>query len=192
MPKGEPEKGKRNTSFLWILPLIALVTGACLCQYDPFFNQYTTRRPDMRAVAGVYQMEYQTLTRTEASNLTAIDGTRASPNTLELHSDGTLEINNLPIWIQQHKAEGGSEWVIKKFASGTGGWEIEKVGTLDNGTGNYEDIWGVRLAISESLGEQLVISLFGDKPPFKVAFGYGDPDAGYAMVFELDGTASTE
>jgi hypothetical protein len=175
-----------------MFPLIALMAGACLCQYDPFFNKYTTEKPDIIDVAGVYQLEYQTLTQTEASSLIAIDGTRASPNTLELRSDGTLEITNLPVWIQQQRAEGGYEWVIEKFASGTGSWKVEKVGTLDNGTGAYEDIWGVRLAIGESLGEQLVISLFGDQLPFKVKFGYGDPDSGYAMVFELDSTASTE
>ena len=192
MSKGEPEKAKRNTSFLWMLPLIALMTGACLCQYDPFFNRYTTTKPDMSAVAGVYQLEYQNLTRTETSNLTAIDGTHASPNTLKLHTDGTLEIANLPIWIRQREAEGKSEWVIERFVSGTGSWTIEKVGTLDNGTGDYQDIWGIRLAIGESLGEQPYISLFGDKQPFKIAFRYGDPDSGYAMVFALDGTAFME
>jgi hypothetical protein len=163
-----------------LLPLFVVISSACLCQYDPFAHEYTSTPPPEAEVVGTYVLTRQTLNRVPIEKLTALDGSGPSTIKLILYDDNRFEAVNLPVWI-----EGSSNgWTVYKFVSLSGTWGIDIVGAVSDGTKKIAEVWGIVLSSDKAPSVQ--VTLAGEKPPYKLIFGYGDPDGGYAMIYERE------
>lgn len=163
-----------------LLAMFALISSACFCQYDPFAREYTRNKPQKTDVVGTYTLTKQTLASEPVDQLTAWDGSTPSTVKLALYDDGTFEATNLPVWYWDEQP---GEWSIYKFVSYSGAWDIEGVGFVGDGSreGAYE-VWGISLT-GDSIPREH-ITLVGEDSPYKLIFGYDDPDSGYAMIYE--------
>lgn len=166
-----------------LLPLFVMISSACLCQYDPFAHEYTSTPPQEADVVGTYTLTRQTLNHEPIDKLMALDGSSPSTFKFILYADNGFEAVNLPVWI-----EGSSDgWAVYKFVSLSGTWGIDIVGAVSDGTKKIADVWGIVLSGDEA--PSVHVTLAGEKPPYKLIFGYGDPDGGYAMIYEREDAA---
>lgn len=150
--------------------ILGAFSAACAllsaCQYDPHSHLYTTEEPKDADLAGTYTLEKFFLP-TEA-------GTNAPAITVELRTDGTFVAKNVPRWQHDEPAAGFFATLI----SGEGRWKKGKVGGRSDG----KDLWGVYLHAPDD--RFLPAGLTGDKAPYGLIFGLGDPDGGYALLLK--------
>jgi len=152
---------------LLVLPLLALVSSACFCQYDPYAHLIATKRPQAQNVVGVYVLKTQTLTDEELNFL----GDKQA--TIELDSSGVYTATNFPVW-----KEWEAGYRFDRLFSTTGNWQIESTGSISG-----EGAWAIRLTPSL---DPLALSpaITNNTPPHGLLFTYGDGDAGDVMIFE--------
>ena len=147
------------------------------CQYDPFALNYTTERPKNSEVTGQYFLEYQTVDHQIKEFLEPNTNRITSPMIL-VSQDGTFEFRNVPDF------KGTFDLEFQGLVNSSGEWNIETVGTIGDGTGNMKEHWG--LTLSGTTPNLSGVGFMNDKPPYKLIFGYGDPDEGKAMIFKRD------
>jgi hypothetical protein len=143
----------------------ALIAG---CQGDPNHGRYTRIRPDPKEIAGPWSLDVA------ASDWRppAADGT---PHVLEFGADGTVVARNIPdIWNYDNRAVKGD------FESGAGTWTLEK----------DQDYWVIQLHLSQVAGEKpgqnRLLHLVGQSPPYQIVVVIGDPDEGRSLVFSKE------
>jgi hypothetical protein len=176
-----PENHASRCPAALALALLALAAAACLCQYDPFADSYTTKEPASGDVVGTYVLTHQTLTETPVDQLAARDGTHPRVFELVLTANGVFTATNLPVWVDDW-SDGANEWSIREFVSVSGGWRIDTVGSIGDGSGKTKHAWGVVL-YGEAVPD-VHVTLSGTQAPYRLIFGYGDPDGGDAMIYE--------
>jgi hypothetical protein len=66
--------------------------------------------------------------------------------------------------------------------TGTGTWAIEKVGTIDFGSGGLKDYWG--LILDSAPDELRYAGLIGAEKPTGIMFTFGDPDSGEVIMLK--------
>ena len=157
-----------------MMPLLVCVAAALVCtgcQYDPYAELLTTRKPRSQDVVGRYKLKEQTVTR---GGLSALNG---QVSTIELFAGGRFAAVNVPPWQSNPDA-----LFFEGLASGPGTWSIESAGGLDNGFGSEKTAWGVCF---ESPAAKIRCAGFtGTKPPYGLIFTIGDPDLGEAMLYD--------
>lgn len=162
--------------------LIVALASVSGCQFDPYADDYTRSKPKKSDLIGTYFLSGQTLNNTPIEQLKARDGSSPSPHKLILRSDGTFSILNMPMWVGNWANGSSDEWSISKFKSGFGKWDVQVVGSVGEGSGKVVDVWGLDFSSANiSIGS---VTLSGEKPPYSIIFGYGDPDGGDAMTYE--------
>ena len=154
--------------------VILLLTSFVSCQYDPFAHKYTTKEPRKYELVGTYIFDRQTvdyeITEFQNSTNTSIVTPRIS-----IMQDGTFEVINLPIF-ESASYEG--------LISTMGNWKISRVGSVGDGSGNLKPQWGIYM--SELPEELRNVGLMNSESPYEIIFGFGDPDAGQAMIFKKE------
>ena len=145
------------------------------CQYDPFAHQYTTEEPSKSDIIGEYVLEMQTIDPGVKEFLEPNSNRIANPKII-LSSDTTFKFINVPDF------RGVFEIKFKGLINGSGNWELETVGFIDDGIGDLEQHWGLRL--SNVTSELTYAKLASNSPPYKLIFGFGDPDEGKALIFK--------
>jgi hypothetical protein len=133
---------------------------------------FTTEKPQASDVVGRYTLRNQTIM---AGGLTALQGRSCVVN---LAADGTFTATNVPEYTFGTPPTN----FLNSLVSGSGTWQFDDVGSVDNGTGKLKTHWGVRLATE---GEKMASPGFtGKKPPYGLIFTIGDPDSGTVMILE--------
>lgn len=146
--------------FTILFLFISLLLG---CQYDPFAGDLTVEKPKEKDIIGVYKFESQTIGH-------SLDNT-AKDATIALNADGSFKVTYVPDLDNA---------LYQKRVSATGNWNIETIGSVDNGSG-IKRHWGIRLS---SLPESLTyIGFIGHSPPYKLIITHGDPDEGAVVIF---------
>ena len=87
---------------------------------------------------------------------------------LVLHDDSTFELSNMPDWWTASGEPHG------KFNQYSGNWSVSRM---------YSDFWHLNLATQ---WEARDVDLFGQNPPYRIAFRIGDPDDRQWMIFEKE------
>ena len=169
-----------NFKFFWLITALIWVGG---CQFDPFADDYTRTKPSQADVVGTYILKEQTLNDTPIDKLKAVNGSKSSIHKMVLRADGTYSLTNLPIWLGNWSSGSSDEWSVKEFKSDSGQWKMCVVGSIGEGSGKDVDIWG--LDIASTLPFETV-TLAGEQAPYRIIFGFGDPDGGDAMIYERE------
>lgn len=158
-------KDEKYRPHIFLLIGFAVITS---CQFDPYAGDLTTVRPKIEDVIGVYQFKEQTISGASIDKL----GQHA---TIILKLDGTYQANNIPNVFD------GSEAENNRHISAKGNWEIQEIGSVDNGDGTKPE-WGIILT---SINKNLTnISFTGDKAPYGLMVTFSDPDLGAVMKFK--------
>lgn len=140
------------------------------CQYDPYAHTFTTEKPELRKVVGRYVLQDQTLV---SGGLSAM---RGRPCEVILAADGTFTAANVPPFEFRDPPIAS----LDSLVSGSGPWQIESVGSVDDGMGKLKTHWGVRLG---SMERPLTFAGFtGQDSPYGLIFTIGDPDSGTVMI----------
>lgn len=137
------------------------------CQYDPHAHLLTTNEPSREDVVGVYILDRFDMPPELAGKSTEI--------VVELRADGTFSATNVPPW----ELDTPKPSFFESLLSGTGHWEIGKMGQLDPGA---HTIWGVYLR--DPANKMMPAYFTGEKPPYGLIFELGDPDSGYAILMK--------
>jgi len=146
--------------------LLILFTG---CQYDPYADNATTKRPKFTDVVGTYVFEQQSVQdSTDVAWKAAV---------IQLKADGTFECQNVPDLVNDGQAMHDKAGSI----STNGKWTIETIASVEKWSGAKQQ-WGVVLtALPQSLQ---TICFIGNTPPYKLIINYDDPDLGQVMIFK--------
>ena len=155
--------------------LLILFAGLAGCQFDRHTAVYTTTEPKPQDLVGTYVLDY-------ASNkLITEEGHYAKAETsIVLATDGSITIENIPDWWLTDVGDSK-----EKFDSGHGKWSIDK----------HQDWWvlSVEFHSTEQFAWQrqawsngffTEMFLIGEKPPYNIYLGIGDPDENRGMEFE--------
>jgi len=140
------------------------------CQYAPYADDETTKKPIWNDVIGAYKFEKQTVTN-DLSDYTT------SKSIITLNTDSTFKAVSLPNF------SGTSDFYYQGNISAKGRWNIEIVGGVSKWKGT-ESVWGLQL--TSLIPNLQSMSFMGDKPPYKLLVTYGDPDGGAVMIFSKD------
>ena len=155
-----------------LLLVLLLIPAFLSCQHSPFSHRYTTEKPEVIDIVGVYEFDFQTVD----DNLNSED-LKAKPPEIVIKPNGTFEIRRLPVF----KKKGIAEYKFERAVFRSGKWSLETLGSIDNGWGNVDRHWGLVL---DSVPEELKYAGFlGRDKVNGIIFGYGDPDAGNVMIF---------
>ena len=151
-----------------LLILIAFIVSGC--QYDPYADQLTTVKPQIKDVAGVYHFKYHTLN----NKLKKEDFKKAS---IILNTDSTYTMTEVPDFTGVV-----SDFKYKGAISTKGKWHFEIIGSIANGKDKPSDMWGIILTgVPTNLQS---IGFTGKKAPYGLLITYGDPDAATVMAFD--------
>lgn len=140
-----------------------LVLVASSCGYDPHTAVVVIEEPKPEDVDGVDGIDEETIA------WSTLDANRVRLCRVELRSDGTFVARNIP---------------VSHFASTSPGELGDRTGTWSIGiaSGNeHETDWGVHL---ETHGHRIAANLADDRPPHRLVFSLGDPDAGDAIFLQ--------
>jgi hypothetical protein len=139
-----------------------------LCQSllgDP--TNPTRRKPAQEDIVGVWSPTPACLEWMREKG-----GYRISTHTLTFRQDGTFKMTNMPDWWLNFGDSNGG------FYSGSGTWKIDRV----------SDKWAIDVQLTSFSSYQNVFGtsfgLSGQKPPYQIYVGVGDPDNADFMVFE--------
>lgn len=145
-----------------------LITAAFVgCQHDPNAHLLTTAEPSRQDVVGVYVLD-------DFSMPSELSG-KSAEIVVEIRPDGTFSATNVPPWeLDTPKTD-----FFESLLSGTGRWEIGRMGTLDPGG---HTIWGVYLR--DPANKMHPANFTGKKAPYGLMFQLGDPDSGYVVLMK--------
>lgn len=152
-------KNHPHNSKVAAMALVVLLLSGCLRGVD--FSPRPTNKPAINDLSGVWVPDKATL-----KDMRERGGYDITLQTkLILHANGNLELVNMPDWWESNFGESQ-----RKLHSYSGTWEIAKSG----------EYW--ELAIDSSI-LYTRFGLLGNKPPYTIEIGLGDPDSGDAMIF---------
>ena len=159
--------------YLIAIVLCLLVVG---CQFDPYADTYITHQPTHVETVGEYvlteiQMEYYSPgIASKVKNL-------SSPPRIVLKDDGHFEAFDFPCFSK----EDPFSYHFDSFRQLSGKWEIQRAGSVDDGSGNIKPTYGLELTDLPIHLDGPTLS--GSKHVDGLVFGYGDPDEGNAIIF---------
>jgi hypothetical protein len=167
-PKEEARRVSLRIAMVTVLGVF-LLTSYSLCQSlllsDP--TNPPRRKPAQEDIIGVWSPTPACLEWMQEEG-----GYRISTHTLTFRQDGTLEMTNMPDWWLNFGDSSGG------FYSCSGTWKIDKV----------NDKWAVDVHFTSFSSYQngfgTSFGLSGQKPPYRIYIGVGDPDDADFMVFE--------
>jgi hypothetical protein len=165
------ESKKMNMKVLILTFLMATIFAGC--QYDPYAHKYTTEEPRNSDLIGTYIIENQTVDL-QIKDFKDSTGKTVAPK-IEILQDGKYKVENLPYFK-------GFDPIFSGLITTEGTWDKTIVGGIGDGNGNIKKHWGMRLN-----GLQIEIQnagLMNKNSPYKIIFGFGDPDAGDVMIFK--------
>lgn len=157
---------------------ILLLTILVSCQYDPFAHKYTTLEPKAQNLIGTYVFDKQTADYEITEFRDSVNNQIVDP-IIRINSDGTYEVINLPVF---EAYDTPLDAYYLGLISKKGNWEISTVGSIGDGSGNIKNHWGIY--IPELPRELRNVGLMNNEAPYGIIFGFGDPDAGQAMIFK--------
>ncbi len=147
------------------------------CQYDPYAHNYTTTKPNESDLVGKYTFERQTVDN-KITEFTDSKKNQTVIPKIEINENGTYNVVNLPVF-ETFDAN------FKGLISKNGEWKILTVGSIGDGSsGNRKKHWGIYL--SGLPNELKNPGLMNKKSPYRIVFGFGDPDSGKVMIFKKD------
>jgi len=141
--------------------LLALMSLSCnvWLKRPPF----TTAEPNKADFVGTWVPDAPTLKRMQSKG-----GYASSVKTsLMLRNDATFELSNMPDWWSTQASESHG-----RFDQYSGNWSISQ---------SDSHFWYLRL---DSTKVVRIAALFDQRPPYRIAFGIGDPDNDQWMIFE--------
>ncbi len=153
-----------------------ILTIILSCQYDPYAHKYTTTEPKKSDLIGTYVFEKQTVDYEIAEFKDSLNNQTVIPK-IEINSNGTYKVLNLPVFETFDPTYIG-------MITQTGEWQILTVGSIGDGSGNLKKHWGIYLLGLPSDVQNA--GLMNDESPYGIIFGFGDPDAGQAMIFKKE------
>ncbi len=169
---------KRFYKFWNVAAALLLISTLSGCQFDPYYDAYTRKKPAQADIVGTYTLTSQTLSNDRSiTHMVANNGSTATIHTISLRADGTWAATKFPVWVGNW-ANKTDQWSISKFVTGTGKWSLGIVGSVDQA-----DIWGLRLT-SKTIPTPFAMQFGNQKPPYTLILGYDDPDGGYAMFYD--------
>lgn len=141
--------------------LLALMSLSCnvWLKRPPF----TTVEPNRTDFVGTWVPDATTLKMMQSKGGYAL----SVKTSLVLRNDSTFELSNMPDWWSTASSESHG-----KFTQHSGHWSISRT---------YSHFWHLNLA---STWEARDVDLFGQDPPYRIAFRIGDPDNNEWMIFE--------
>ena len=166
------EKMQKWNQIFGFLILIILIS----CQYDPYAHKYTTTEPKESDLIGTYVFERQTVDYDITEFRDSLNNRIVIPK-IEINSNGTYRVVNLPVFETFDPTYMG-------IITQTGEWKISTVGSIGDGNGDFKKHWGIHLL--ELPSEVQYAGLMNDESPYEIIFGFGDPDAGQAMIFKKE------
>jgi hypothetical protein len=155
-----------------ILIMIFIVS----CQYDPYAHKYTTTEPSETEIIGNYVFEKQTVDYNIIEFKDSIKNQIIVPK-IEIKSDGTYKVVNFPVFETWNPTFTG-------LITNSGKWNKTTVGSIGDGTGELKKHWGINF--DQLPEESQNVGLMNKKYPYKLIFGFGDPDEGNAMIFKKE------
>lgn len=144
------------------------------CQYDPYAHKYTTIQPKEFDIVGTYTFDKQTVDYDITAFTDSVTNQVVIPK-IEIHSNGTYTVTNLPVFETFDPTYIG-------LISTSGNWEILTVGSIGDGNGNSTRRWGIYLR--DLPNDMQNAGLLNNESPYGIIFGFGDPDAGQAVLFK--------
>lgn len=123
----------------------------------------TTVEPNKADFVGTWVPDTPTLKEMQSKGGYA----SAMKTSLVLRNDATFELNNMPDWWSSAASESHG-----KFDQYSGNWSISL---------RDSQFWHLTLVSTEVAR---VVDLFGQNPPYRMAFRIGDPDNDQWMIFE--------
>jgi len=153
---------------------ILILTILISCQYDPYAHKYTTSKPKESELIGSYIFEKQTVEYEITEFKDSLNNQTVIPK-IEINSNGTYKVVNFPVFETFNPTFIG-------LITQTGEWKISTVGSIGDGSGNLKKHWGIYLLGLPN--DVQSAGLMNNKSPYGIIFGFGDPDAGQAMIFK--------
>ena len=135
------------------------------CQYDPYADDFTTKKPKMSDLPGRYYLTE--LTITDAS----LNKTDSLAN-ICLNADGTYTASGIP------NVTGGIADTTPISAAGK--WNLDTIGEVGRLPGDKWQ-WGFRLSNIDA--NYSTVGLMYESPPYKLIINFDDPDLGKVMIF---------
>lgn len=153
--------------------MLLLAGGLTSCQYDPFARSYTLTQPVKADVVGLYEFEWQNV-ESKLVDWKNRKGYKPINPRIEINADGSFVVHDLPDF------EDG-DYEIIGWIEQQGSWKIIPTGTVDFGSGNKKQTWGIHLeGVS---GDFEFVGFTGQAAPYGLIVGFGDPDLGKAVTF---------
>jgi hypothetical protein len=156
-----------------LISLLALSNLMCLFSaYDIDQENFTKIAPKPSEFAGKYVPTKVTVTLiTETGHYDLKD------SLIELFSDGTLEMKNMPDWWLTPYGDSNG-----RLDSAKGTWELTNWGENWRVTLDFEP--GGTFQEYSKDGFFTFKEISGDRPPYSIWFYIGDPDHGRVMIYE--------
>jgi len=146
------------------------------CQYDPYAHKYTTTEPKESDLIGTYTFEKQTVNYDISEFKDSINNRTVIPK-IEINSNGTYKVVNFPVFENWNPTFSG-------LITNSGKWNKTTVGSIGDGTGKLKNHWGINF--DQLPEESQNVGLMNKKYPYKLIFGFGDPDEGNVMIFKKE------
>ncbi len=156
-----------STTAVSVLAFLLVFCGLCSWSFDG--TPAPQCKPSENDLAGEWVPTGASLARMREAGYTV------SVHSLAFNEDGTFVMTNMPDWWLDANgdASGG-------FYSGSGMWQLVKGGSGER--------WRVYLYFITLSGNETNLIAYalvgGDRPPCRLHFSLGDPDAGRTMIFE--------
>ena len=151
-----------------VLPLfiIALLSAACP-MIDFKESNFTRTKPNKEDLIGVYTPNKKSLQEIRTRGHYPV-----ATHEIILRSDGTFSIKNMPDWWMNGTGESGG-----KLESLDGRWDLEEA----------KDIWTIWQISLDTSKARMHVNVYYQRPPYSIFVRVGDPNNGYAMVFDRTG-----
>lgn len=182
----------RGWSKLMALALLGVFLQGC--QYDPYADSFTTKKPKFKNISGDYILEEQTLT------MAGMDFLKGKTCRISLHRNGTFRAINMPPLdlifkydendqAREGEDDGTAKWGFNRLpgllhhpVNVEGTWQISEAGAQDLGWFGERTCWGVELQTTD--GQFGVLNLTENKPPYGLIYTFSDPDLAMVLVFK--------
>lgn len=158
------ERSLTRRSWSALVPVLALA-GLCACQHDPKAHEYARTKPDLEGIVGSW-----IVTDATVHDLARTRYAFARPR-IELGADGTIKLTDIP--DNWRDPTGAGEGALEEFV---GTWLLAQ----------EQDRWGLQLRRGDWVCSDCVM-VVGQRAPYRLVVGVGDPDAGLGYEFRRDG-----
>lgn len=165
---------RKRYNILILLPFLIFIAG---CQYDPYANTYTTKKPKESHLEGKYIFEFQTVDTTNV-NLNYELNERIIIPEIQIYADGTYIVSNLPVF-EYHLPTKFKDKISKR-----GNWKLI-ADEIFNSEGKVKGYF-YKIELRGLPFEVKKVGLMNNKYPYGLIFGFGDPDQGHVMVFKKE------